>query len=171
MSKSSIYRCSGMRGVEYCVKAHMLFTRPRYKFCVTISVKEHETYDWTGAPDVYQTSFYLDEDLYFKAFKQTIVALSELLFPESKEKERELKEHFFNSVKPGIIREDDVLTAESGTFLYPVNKSLPTKEEIESKLSPLYEDLSRPHPIEEKVKENEKEKDKPETAPDVKIKE
>ena len=121
--------------VAYGVKAYMRQHLFAYEFIVKIAEYIHP------CPDpqiVYETSFLLKEDLNVKAFKKTLVALSELLFPESKEKEREFKRALFNSVTPGCKRWDDILTAESGPFPFPVHQSLPTGEELASKLTPIY---------------------------------
>lgn len=135
MTESSIYRSSLSKVVAYRVKAYMSQHLFAYEFVIKIAEYLHP------CPEpkiVYETSFLLKEDLNVKAFKKTLVALSELLFPESKEKEREFKRALFRSVIPGCKRPDDILTAESGPFPFPVDKSLPTGEEIASKLEPIY---------------------------------
>ena len=139
MTESSIYQSSLSKVVAYGVKAYMRQHLFAYEFVVKIA---EYLYPCPDPQIVYETSFLLKEDLNVKAFKKTLVALSELLFPESKEKEREFKRALFKSVTPGCKRWDDILTAESGSFPFPVDKPLPTGEELASKLTPIYVALS-----------------------------
>ena len=152
MTESSIYPWWGKRFVEYCVRARMVPTFVKdsrlmreigYEFTVSIILTDdsppgYYLYKPSLYREVYKTSFYLERDLFLDAFKKTIVSFCELLYPENKEKKLELEKSFFSCLPFWEKRESHILLAESGSFLWPVDKSLPTEEEISNKLSPVY---------------------------------
>ena len=152
MTKISIYPWSGMRSVEYCVRANMwpvdlrsskMMRDKGYEFTVAIILTDdsppgYYLYRPSIYREVYKTSFYLERDLFRDTFKKTVVSFCELLYPENKEKKLELEKSFFSCLPFWEKRESHILLAESGSFLWPVDKSLPTEEEISNKLSPVY---------------------------------
>ena len=146
-SKTSIYFHSAIRAIEYRVRMKMEKVQNHHVYSVEIGVVGNDKYSHTKENEVYKVSFVIRQENYWRICRSTLVSLAELLFPESKEKERELKEVLFGSLNAHSCFPKHPLNTSTGAILWDKNKPLPTPEEIKDKLSATYRDFSPHFPV------------------------
>ena len=147
-SKTSIYFHRDVRAIEYRIRMKMEKVENYHVYSVEIGVVGDDKYSHTKENEVYNVSFVIRQENYWRICQRTLVSLAELLFPESKEKERELKEVLFGSLNAHSCFPKHPLHTSTGAILWDKNRPLPTPKEMKDELSVIYRDFSPHFPVE-----------------------
>lgn len=99
---------------------------------------------------LWETQFYINGEAYhFDVLRKIIVGISELLYPDDKEAEREVKRAFFQSSGArGFVKCGQEHHLESGMFLWRKSRPLITEKDLKEKLEPEFCLLSPYYPKE-----------------------
>lgn len=143
----SIYETETLRPLRYTVDYHV---EDKIKACFEIDQITYDSIRQGIRKTLWSHQVYINgERCHFSLVKKILVGMCELLFPDDKEKERELKKSFIQSCKSGITRCGDRLSFNTGVFLWDKSLSIPTKEDLQEKLEPEFCSLSPYYPTQD----------------------